>query len=163
MDTPEANIRAVRPAVETVTRMNSPDGELDLRGEVCPYTFVKAKLATEDMEPGSVLRILLDHLPAVEDVPRSLATQGDEVLAVRQLERYRLGDPGREGLMILSPHHRATIIAHARQAAPGRLAASWRASAAACGAPTACGTSPTTPRYQLPGRPRAAARRFQRR
>ncbi len=58
---------------------------LDLKGEVCPYTFVKAKLATEEMAAGQVLRILLDHLPAVDDVPRSLATQGDEVLLVRQL------------------------------------------------------------------------------
>jgi tRNA 2-thiouridine synthesizing protein A len=60
--------------------------ELDLRGEVCPYTFVKAKLATEEMAAGQVLRILLDHLPAVADVPRGLATQGDEVLQVRQLD-----------------------------------------------------------------------------
>jgi tRNA 2-thiouridine synthesizing protein A len=59
--------------------------ELDLRGEVCPYTFVKAKLATEEMAAGQLLRILLDHLPAVADVPRGLATQGDEVLQVRQL------------------------------------------------------------------------------
>jgi tRNA 2-thiouridine synthesizing protein A len=61
------------------------DRELDLRGEVCPYTFVKAKLETEDMPAGQVLRILLDHPPAVEDVPRSLTTQGDQVLLVRQL------------------------------------------------------------------------------
>lgn len=65
--------------------MTDSNRELDLRGEVCPYTFVKAKLATEEMAPGQVLRILLDHLPAVDDVPRSLATQGDEVLLVRQL------------------------------------------------------------------------------
>jgi tRNA 2-thiouridine synthesizing protein A len=65
--------------------MKDRNRELDLRGEVCPYTFVKAKLATEEMDAGQVLRILLDHLPAVEDVPRSLATQGDEVLLVRQL------------------------------------------------------------------------------
>ena len=65
--------------------MTDSDLELDLRGEVCPYTFVKAKLATEEMAAGQVLRILLDHLPAVDDVPRSLATQGDEVLQVRQL------------------------------------------------------------------------------
>jgi tRNA 2-thiouridine synthesizing protein A len=65
--------------------MRVSNRELDLRGEVCPYTFVRAKLATEEMDPGQVLRILLDHLPAVEDVPRSLATLGDEVLLVRQL------------------------------------------------------------------------------
>jgi TusA-related sulfurtransferase len=38
------------------------------------------------MAAGQVLRILLDHLPAVADVPRGLATQGDEVLQVRQLD-----------------------------------------------------------------------------
>jgi tRNA 2-thiouridine synthesizing protein A len=65
--------------------MSDFDRELDLRGEVCPYTFVKAKLATEEMAAGQVLRILLDFLPAVDDVPRSLTTQGDEVLVVRQL------------------------------------------------------------------------------
>ena len=31
--------------------------EIDLRGEVCPYTFVKSKLALEEMEVGDVLRV----------------------------------------------------------------------------------------------------------
>jgi tRNA 2-thiouridine synthesizing protein A len=65
--------------------METWNRELDLRGEVCPYTFVKAKLATEELAAGQVLRILLDHLPAVADVPRGLAAQGDDVLQVRQL------------------------------------------------------------------------------
>ena len=30
----------------------TPDQEIDLRGEVCPYTFVKTKLALEMMHPG---------------------------------------------------------------------------------------------------------------
>ena len=45
------------------------DQELDLKGEVCPYTFVKTKLALEMMEPGQVLQVIVDHLPAVENVP----------------------------------------------------------------------------------------------
>ena len=63
-----------------------PDAEIDLRGEVCPFTFVKAKLALEDSEPGTVLRILVDFPPASVNVPKSLAMQGDEVLRVRELE-----------------------------------------------------------------------------
>ncbi len=60
------------------------DRELDLRGEVCPYTFVKTTLALETMKPGDVLEVTVDHLPAVENVPRSVTNRGHEVLAVTQ-------------------------------------------------------------------------------
>jgi len=59
-----------------------PDRELDIRGEVCPYTFVKTKLALEEMTPGQVLRVLVDYEPATRNVPRSVTLQGDEVLGV---------------------------------------------------------------------------------
>ena len=58
------------------------DRELDIRGEVCPYTFVKTRLALEDMPPGHVLRVLVDYEPATKNVPRSVQLQGDEVLGV---------------------------------------------------------------------------------
>jgi TusA-related sulfurtransferase len=61
------------------------DQELDLRGEVCPYTFVKSKLALEEMESGQVLRVIVDHLPAVENVPRSMKNEGQEILDVSQV------------------------------------------------------------------------------
>ena len=43
--------------------------KIDIRGEVCPYTFVKSKLAVEEMTPGEELEIVVDHLPTVENVP----------------------------------------------------------------------------------------------
>ena len=58
------------------------DRELDIRGEVCPYTFVKTKLALEEMQPGQVLRVLVDYEPATKNVPRSVKLQGDEVLGI---------------------------------------------------------------------------------
>ena len=58
------------------------DRELDIRGQVCPYTFVKTKLALEEMSPGHVLRVLVDYEPATRNVPRSVQLQGDEVLSV---------------------------------------------------------------------------------
>lgn len=61
------------------------DQELDIKGEVCPYTFVKSKLALEDMESGEVLRVIVDHRPAVDNVPRSLANEGHEIVEVVQL------------------------------------------------------------------------------
>ncbi|WP_352428517.1 sulfurtransferase TusA family protein [Thermoflexus sp.] len=59
-----------------------PNRELDIRGEVCPYTYVKTRLALEEMEVGQVLRVLVDYEPAVHNVPRSVRLQGDEVLKV---------------------------------------------------------------------------------
>lgn len=56
------------------------DRELDLKGEVCPYTFVKSKLALEEMESGQVLRVIVDHAPAVDNVPRSMQGEGHQVL-----------------------------------------------------------------------------------
>lgn len=61
------------------------DQELDLRGEVCPYTFVRSKLVIEDMELGEVLQVILDHMPAVDNVPRSMENEGQEVLGVHQI------------------------------------------------------------------------------
>jgi TusA-related sulfurtransferase len=59
--------------------------KIDLRGEVCPYTFVKSKLALEDMSVDQVLEITVDHLPAVENVPRSLENEGQEILEVKKV------------------------------------------------------------------------------
>jgi len=61
------------------------DVELDLRGEVCPYTFVKSKLALEEMAVGQVLRVIVDYPPATENVPRSMRNEGQEVLGVTRL------------------------------------------------------------------------------
>lgn len=61
------------------------DRRIDIRGEVCPYTFVKSKLAIEDMESGEVLEIILDHAPAAENVPRSLSNEGHKVLEVKKI------------------------------------------------------------------------------
>jgi Predicted redox protein, regulator of disulfide bond formation len=62
------------------------DRELDIRGEVCPFTFVKSKLVLEQMELGQVLRVVLDYPPSVENVPKSMREEGQEVLAINQLD-----------------------------------------------------------------------------
>ncbi|ODS40362.1 MAG: hypothetical protein A7315_08875 [Candidatus Altiarchaeales archaeon WOR_SM1_79] len=61
------------------------DKKIDIRGEVCPYTFVKSKLAIEEINPGEVLEVVVDHLPAVENVPRSLENEGHEILEVSKI------------------------------------------------------------------------------
>ena len=61
------------------------DKELNLKGKVCPYTFVESMLALEEMGIGQVLRIIIDHAPAACDVPRSLTREGYEILAVGKM------------------------------------------------------------------------------
>ncbi len=61
------------------------DREIDLKGEVCPYTFVKTKLALEEMDAGQVLRVVLDYPNSVTSVPRSARLEGHSVLRVEQV------------------------------------------------------------------------------
>ncbi len=72
---------------EMIEKMNElkPDKTIDLKGEVCPYTFVKSKLALEEMGLDQVLEVVVDHEPAVENVPKSLKNEGQRVLAVNKI------------------------------------------------------------------------------
>ncbi len=64
---------------------SAADGQLDIRDEVCPYTFLKAKLALEPLAPGQVLRVVVGNETSARDVPRSLGEAGHAVLAVEPL------------------------------------------------------------------------------
>lgn len=57
------------------------DQEINICGDVCPYTFVKSKLKIESMNPGEVLRIVTDHEPATKNVPKSMENEGHEILS----------------------------------------------------------------------------------
>lgn len=56
----------------------------DLRGERCPYTFIKARLAIEELPLGEVLEVILDFRPAWERVPGSMAIVGHELVRWRE-------------------------------------------------------------------------------
>jgi tRNA 2-thiouridine synthesizing protein A len=65
--------------------------ELDLTGEVCPFTFVRARLRIEELPAGAVLVVTVDHAPASRSVPRSLGELGHQVLSVTELDgRWRI-------------------------------------------------------------------------
>lgn len=63
------------------------DKELNLQGEVCPYTFVKSKLALEIMQAGQVLRVIVDNDESAANVPRSMQNEGHNVLGVTKLNQ----------------------------------------------------------------------------
>jgi len=56
--------------------------ELNLKGKICPYTFIETMLTLEEMEPDKVLRVIIDYPPAACEVPQSLKNEGYEVLEV---------------------------------------------------------------------------------
>ena len=55
--------------------MNSVIKNLDIRGKMCPMTFVYTKLELEKMESGAILKVLLDFLPALKNIPDSCRRQ----------------------------------------------------------------------------------------
>ncbi len=61
-----------------------PDMEFDLKGEVCPYTFVKSKLALEMLESGQILQVTVDNDESATNVPKSLTNEGNTVLGVEK-------------------------------------------------------------------------------
>lgn len=74
-----------------VPEVPAVDADLDLRGVICPYNFVKTKLKLETMEPGQVLSVLLDEGDPIRNVPRSVENEGHTVLAQERLEKvYRV-------------------------------------------------------------------------
>jgi TusA-related sulfurtransferase len=62
-----------------------PDKKINIKGLICPYTFVKAKLAIESMETGQVLEILLDYEEASRSIPKSMEDHGHTVLGISKL------------------------------------------------------------------------------
>ena len=64
---------------------SSPGDTLDLVGEVCPFTFVRTKLALEELPMGARLRVVVDHEPATRNIPRSATEWGQEVIGVTSL------------------------------------------------------------------------------
>lgn len=61
------------------------DKAIDIKGLVCPMTFVRAKLAIEMLESGQVLEVLLDYEEASSSVPKSMQEQGHEVLSIDKI------------------------------------------------------------------------------
>jgi len=65
---------------------------VDITDVTCPITFVKAKVALEELDDGDILEIRLNDGEPVQNVPRSLKEEGHKVLALKKNddETYRL-------------------------------------------------------------------------
>jgi len=49
--------------------------KIDIRGKICPMTFVYAKTNLEKMNKGELLDIILDYIPALKNIPKSCNQQ----------------------------------------------------------------------------------------
>lgn len=56
------------------------DETIDITDVVCPVTFVKAKVALEELEEGQILSIRMNDGEPVQNVPRSIKEEGHQIL-----------------------------------------------------------------------------------
>jgi TusA-related sulfurtransferase len=53
---------------------------VDITDVVCPVTFVKAKVALDELDDGQILSIRLNDGEPVQNVPRSIKEEGHRIL-----------------------------------------------------------------------------------
>lgn len=68
---------------------------LDITGDVCPMTFVRAKLLVEKMAPGELAEIRLKGMEPLTNVPRSLAELGHEIVSIQAEDSATADGPHR--------------------------------------------------------------------
>ena len=60
------------------------DEIIDITDVTCPITFVKTKVALEEMDEGQILQVHINDGEPVQNVPRSIREEGHEVLELRE-------------------------------------------------------------------------------
>ena len=61
------------------------DDNVDITDVVCPVTFVKAKVALEELDDGEILAIKMNDGEPVQNVPRSIK-EGHQILKLEDNE-----------------------------------------------------------------------------
>ena len=56
------------------------DDTVDITDVVCPVTFVKAKVALEELDEGQILSIRMNDGEPVQNLPRSIKEEGHQIL-----------------------------------------------------------------------------------
>ena len=56
------------------------DDTVDITDVVCPVTFVKAKVALEELDEGQILSIRMNDGEPVQNVPLSIKEEGHQIL-----------------------------------------------------------------------------------
>ena len=64
----------------------TPTVKVDITDVVCPVTFVKTKVALEELEDGQILQVHLNDGEPVQNVPRSVKDEGHQILKLKDNE-----------------------------------------------------------------------------
>lgn len=56
------------------------DDTVGITDVVCPVTFVKTKVALEELDDGQILAIRMNDGEPVQNVPRSIKEEGHQIL-----------------------------------------------------------------------------------
>ena len=56
------------------------DDTIDITDVTCPITFVKTKVAREELDDGQILQVQVNDGEPVQNVPRSIKEEGHEIL-----------------------------------------------------------------------------------
>ena len=64
----------------------TPTEKVDITDVVCPVTFVKTKVALEELEDGQILQVHLNDGEPVQNVPRSVKDEGHQILKLKDNE-----------------------------------------------------------------------------
>jgi tRNA 2-thiouridine synthesizing protein A len=56
------------------------DETVDITDVVCPVTFVKTKVALEELDEGQILAVHMNDGEPVQNVPRSVKDEGHKIL-----------------------------------------------------------------------------------
>jgi len=59
--------------------------QLDLRGEICPFTLINTKKRVSQLPLGAVLDVLIDNVDATETIPNWSRNAGHRVDGVEDL------------------------------------------------------------------------------
>ena len=60
---------------------------ISLKGEICPMTFVKTKLALEKISSGERIKVIYDSIEAKTNVPKSLEELNYKIIEISKLEK----------------------------------------------------------------------------
>ena len=59
------------------------DEIIDITDVTCPITFVKTKVALEELDEGQILQVHLNDGEPVQNVPRSVKDDGHKILKLQ--------------------------------------------------------------------------------
>jgi tRNA 2-thiouridine synthesizing protein A len=63
--------------------------EIDLLDEICPMTFVKTKLAIEQINQGERIKVFFNSQEAKTNVPKSLSEVNHKIIAIKDINKEK--------------------------------------------------------------------------